>query len=303
MVPRRAARRKTLPFLLLVLLPSAHLAGQTATDPLALEREIDAFVRREMAAAGIPGLALGIVSGSSVPYLKGFGVAGPDGEGVTPDTRFYLGSVSKTLTGLSVMQLVERGLVTLDDPVSRHLSWFWTDRITITHLLNHTSGITPYAGNDAGIERTEDLVERIRSKSRLGLAGDPGTRFRYSSLNYDILGAVVEAASGMEYGRSMDLSVFVPLEMRDTTADFDTAGAEIAAGYTPWFGLRLPYRIRYPRSAAPSGYIVSTARDMTHFLVAELNRGRYGDTALLGEAAMTATQISLGATGYAMGWF
>ena len=302
MVPRRAAKRTTLPVLLLVVLSAADLAGQMEADPVALEGEIDAFVRREMAAAGIPGLALGIVHGTNVVYLKGFGFAGPGGDVVTPDTRFYLGSVSKTLTGIAVMQLVERGLATLDDPVSRHLSWFWTDRITITHLLNHTSGISPYAGNDSGIERTEDLVERIRSKSRLGLAGEPGTRFRYSSLNYDILGAVVEAVGGMPYERYMDLSVFQPLEMRNTTADHDPAEADVAAGYTPWFGLRLPYRIRYPRSAAPSGYIVSTARDMTHLLVAELNRGRYRDSALLGEAAMAATQTSLGATGYAMGW-
>ena len=85
---------------------------------------IDRYVEQEMQATRLPGLALGIVQGDQIVHLKGFGSADPTGRAVTPHTPFILGSVSKSLTALAVMQLVEAGKVELDAPVQRYLPWF-----------------------------------------------------------------------------------------------------------------------------------------------------------------------------------
>jgi len=92
--------------------------------------------------------------------------------------------------------------------------------------FNHTSGITPYLGNDSGVERSRSLEERIRQKNNARLWCAPGTRFKYASLNYDILGLIIEKVTGQPYEAYMRTHVFEPLAMTHTDAfqlvsDFD----------------------------------------------------------------------------------
>src|SRR5690606_23471813 len=113
---------------------------------------IDAYIQSRMQTANIPGLALGVVYGDEVVYLKGYGIAAPDGRLVTPQTPFILGSTSKSFTALAVMQLVEAGRIDLDVPVTTYLPWLRTSdaaasvQITVRHLLNQNSGLPTYAG-------------------------------------------------------------------------------------------------------------------------------------------------------------
>ena len=85
---------------------------------------IDAYVTEQMNNLGIPGMALGIVQDGQIVHLQGFGVADSSGRTVTPQTPFYIGSVTKSFTALAVMQLVEAGKIDLDAPVQTYLPWF-----------------------------------------------------------------------------------------------------------------------------------------------------------------------------------
>ena len=85
---------------------------------------IDAYVQAQMNESRIPGLALAIVHGDQIVYLKGYGSADPSGRPVTPQTPFMLASLAKPMTTLAVMQLVEAGKLDLDAPVQRYLPWF-----------------------------------------------------------------------------------------------------------------------------------------------------------------------------------
>lgn len=146
-----------LPMLILIGLLFAALPVHSASaqgfslDQVDKER-IDAYIQARMEAAGIPGLALGVVYGDQVVYLKGYGVAGPDGRPVTPQTPFILGSTSKSFTALALMQLVEAGQIDLDAPVTTYLPWFRTRdaaasaQITVRNLLHQTSGLPTYEG-------------------------------------------------------------------------------------------------------------------------------------------------------------
>jgi CubicO group peptidase (beta-lactamase class C family) len=281
-----------------------------AAQELGAERPlIDAFIRQEMEAGNIPGLAVGIVRGDRVVYLEGFGTAGPGRGEVTPQTPFVLGSVSKSITGLAVMQLAERGLLRLDDPVQNLLPWFAMGgpdaaSIRIVHLLNHTSGIPAWHGHDSGIERGGSLEERVRLKHVPRLHGAPGTRFEYSSLNYDVLGLVIEAVTGRTYQEYVETEIFRPLDMTRSTASLrEAADAGLAVGYRPWFRFLQPTAIDYPPSAAPSGYVASTAEDMTRFLIAFLDGGRYRERSVLSEAGIAAAQEAIGPAASGAGWF
>ena len=125
-------------------------AGAPSTTPD--YEAIDTFVEAEMDAQRIPGLALGIVEGNRIVHLRGFGHADSSGRPVSPRTPFIIGSLSKSVTALAIMQLVEAGQVELDAPVQRYIPWFRvadeeaSARITVRHLLNQTSGLSTKTG-------------------------------------------------------------------------------------------------------------------------------------------------------------
>ncbi len=147
------------------LLPAGgHLPAIYSSIPLSLRRQnrspratsydaIDAYVEEQMRRLNIPGVSLAIVEGDQIVHLRGFGQARPGGEAPTPQTPFFIGSLTKSITALAVMQLVEAGKIELDAPVQRYLPWFRvadpeaSAQMTVRHLLNQTSGL-PHAARD-----------------------------------------------------------------------------------------------------------------------------------------------------------
>ena len=129
------------------------ISGPAAADDDPDLAAIDRYVRSEMDAQRIPGLALGIVHGDRIVHVQGFGQADRSGREVTPQTPFLIGSVTKSFTALAIMQLSEAGRVQLDAPVQRYLPWWRvadpdaSTRITVRHLLYQVSGLSKATGN------------------------------------------------------------------------------------------------------------------------------------------------------------
>src|SRR5687767_287883 len=209
--------------------PSTALASQPqATDPEFAT--IDAYIAARMKDLRIPGVAVGIVRNDQIVYLKGFGIADPSGRPVTPQTSFRLASVSKTITALAIMQLVEAGKIELDAPVQRYLPWFRvaveagsapeeSSAITVRHLLYHTSGIPQSAGNDNfynGDSSDTALEANVRQLAKVALNRPVGTTYQYANLNYDALGLIVQTVSGQTYEAYIQENVFAPLEMDES---------------------------------------------------------------------------------------
>ena len=297
---------------LLVVPFMAHRVTATSATSTPDVATVDAFVREQVGRHGIPGLALALVDGDRIIHLGGYGKADQTGRPITPQTPFVLASVSKPLTALAIMQLVEAGKVELDAPVQRYLRAFRiadplaSQQITVRHLLTHTSGIPePGCMSRAGAETLEQFVAELQT---IELAAPVGARHLYCSGNYNVLGRIVEVVSGQSFGEYMQRYVFTPLEMRHSFASEQEARRDgLAKGYRWLFGLRMPFHYRYDPPQVPSGFLISSAEDMAHFLIAQLNEGRLGSTSVLspeGIAAMHAPGVATGAGDqtYGLGW-
>jgi CubicO group peptidase (beta-lactamase class C family) len=319
--------------LAVVAVTAGVVASPAAAEPVAarvVERNagrgaydgIDAYLRERMRRLNLPGAALAVVEGEEAAHLRGFGTARPGGEAPTARTPFGIGSLTKSFTALAVMQLVEAGRIDLDAPVTTYLPWFRladrevSARITVRQLLNQTSGLSQLPGMVllADFDDRPDATERqVRGLATLTLDRAPGSSFEYSNLNYNILGLVIEAASGETYPAYLQHHVLDPLDMRHTYTSPAAARRDgLAAGHRLWFGI--PIAVRSPRTPAgslPSGQLISCAEDLAHYLAAHLHGGRYRDRQVLSPAGMAelhrpaveATTMGISLGQYAMGWF
>ena len=259
-----------------------------------LAARMDAYLAANFPRAGAPGLAVAVVDAGGVRYLRTFGDC-PDA-----DAPFVVGSLSKSFTAVAVMQLVEQGAVDLDAPASRYAPGYDVpDEVTVRSLLNQTSGFGAY----------DSLAEAAD-----GELGETFGAFSYANANYDLLGRVVEGASGEDYACYLDEHVLEPLGMASTTADPARAEAlGMVPGHRDWFGLPVADGFRHAQGdgawgGPASGYVASSVRDMASYLRMYLNGGMGGDGARV-LSADSVRRMFLdrvpdpeGDTYYGMGW-
>ncbi|MEO7612186.1 MAG: serine hydrolase domain-containing protein [Gemmatimonadales bacterium] len=269
---------------------------------------IDGYVTRVMASDRIPGAAIAIVHGDSVVHVRGFGQDGR-GSPVTGETGFVLGSMSKAFTALAVMQLVDQGLIELDAPAQRYLPWFRVAdsaasvAITVRQLLLHTSGIPTRAPRARG--ESPVLADHVRALASVTLATPPGTTHQYSSPNYMVLGAILEVVTGRSFGVYVDKEIFAPLDMRHSFVDATRAATGLSRGHVYALGFPVATDLPYEYDRLPTAALIASAGDLAHFLVAQLNGGRYANRSVLSESSMTVMHTG-GARSdgfsYAFGW-
>ncbi len=317
--PNRLLRKSALTLLALVLVlmaystPSYALTSAAEADFTA----VDDYLESQRQALDIPGMAVAIVQGDQVAYLGSYGKADSDDRPVTPQTPFQIGSTTKSFTALAVMQLVEAGLVELDAPVQTYLPWFRvadaaaSAQITIRHLLNQTSGLSTATGRDefAVSDLSDQAIENsVRTLADVVLTATPGATYQYCNSNFTIAGLVVQVVSGQSYEAYMQEHVFDPLEMRHTfTAQEPAEQDGLATGYVTFLGIPVRRNTPFNRGGLPNGYFYSSAEDLAHYLIAQLNGGRYGDTSLLsadGMYTMHTAAVPTEAPGetYALAW-
>jgi CubicO group peptidase (beta-lactamase class C family) len=293
-------------------------APPTGEQPVPGFAAFDAYLRSQMKAARIPGLALGIVQDGQIVHLQGFGRADSFGRAFTPQTPWFIGSNSKSFTALAVMQLAEAGTVDLDAPVRRYIPWFGvadpqaSRRITVRHLLNQTSGLSERAGRGAAVAAGMQALEpAVRALATVGLARPPGAAFEYSNLNYTTLGLVVERAAGEPFDAYLRRHIFEPLQMHHTYTTVAPAQRDgLACGYRYWFGVPVAFDAT-ARGTLPAGGIISTAEDMCHYLAMYLAGGYYEGKVLLSPAGIAQmlqpghrqAKGACAGAGYGMGWY
>lgn len=291
-------------------------------DP-ALAADIDAFANRIMALQVTPGLAIAVVKGSDPVLIKGYGFADIERQlPVTANTGFYVASVTKSFTALTINMLEQRGLLKLDDPLSKHLrgvqlgSGLNADSITIRQLLTHSHGIS---GEGPIVYRTafsgEQTNTQILQLMRELKASDAGRNYRYTNLGYNIAGLIVDEIAHGSWKNVMQVEVLNPLGMNSTrarTSSYDSA--HLAMPYTVT-GAGKFVRVHYSKgddNMQAAGGLISTANDMAKWLEVQMNRGMLDGKQIFPASVIDETHRNHVATeggrrdmpqhGYGLGW-
>ena len=260
-------------------LVKAHVGAAT------LEDSIDQCVTQSMDAAGTPGASVAVALEGSLIYQAGYGVKHRQSGGeVDAQTMFRIGSVTKQLTAAAVLQQVESGTAFLDDPVTRYIpelelaSPGAADRITVRHLLTHTSGYPDLEFDVDGPHHNGALAEWAASQQDVVLHAPPGVFWNYSNPNFNLAGLVVERASGEPFRGYLTRHIFGPAGMERTTFDPDEVVADGNYSYghlTFPGGTEMIYAPDdYDNAAyAPAGYAFSTAGDLVRWALTLLDGG------------------------------
>lgn len=185
--------------------------------------KVDRYIKQEMDKRRCPGLALAIIQNGKRIKTAGYGFANLENKApVTKDTVFEIGSVTKQFTAAGIMLLLQDGKLSVNDHISQHLkntpaSW---SKITIRHLLTHTSGIKSYTDfNGRGFELSKHLTQEefIKAIGGYPLESQPGEKYSYCNTGYNLLGFIIENLSGKKYMEFLGERIFAPLGMTSTT--------------------------------------------------------------------------------------
>lgn len=271
---------------LVLLVPASFAHAQS------LAGRLDPLLSKAIEEQRIPGLAIGIVQGGKLVYARGFGVmeAGKPARPVTGQTLFHMASITKPFIATSIMQLWEQGKVDLDAPVERYVPYFRlrdprSRSITVRHMLTHTSGmpdVDDYLWNKP--EYDDGALERyVRSLSNRKLLWDPGTKFAYSNMAYEVLGDLVAKVAGLSVEDYVEAHILKPLGMASSTLLLRKADpAKLAAGHTIRHGtVEVVKNYPYNRAHTPSSNLHSNVDDMARWAIANLNRGELDGARIL----------------------
>ncbi len=275
--------------------PARSAAAQELTET------IDAVMMELVALDRFSGTVL-VARDGDILYAKAFGEANRDHH--VPnilETRFNIGSIGKTLTGVAVMQLVERGKIALDAPVASYLEGFpHGDKITIHHLLSHTSGMANYMSHPdypAKMHRIRSIGDALPLIFEQDLVFDaPDERFAYSNSGIVLLGAVIEKVTGKPYEEHLREAVLAPAGMHDTGIHYwDEVVENRAAGYDRHPSGTFTSTVYQVPPALSDGGIETTVLDLLKF-----DRALYGDTLL--SAASKEKMFTPNLEGYGYCW-
>ena len=217
---------------------------------------IDEYLRSCTENAHIPALTAAIANSDEILFSKAYG------DCKSCDTPFVLGSVSKSFTAVCIMRLAEQGLVNLNDKISVYLKDASDgDRITVSQLLNHTSGLGEH-----------------QTLANYHIVNEQGVHC-YANVNYSLLGKIIEQVTGLSFDEYITAEIIEPLGLTNTAASYEKSiGNGLIDGHTDYWGFSVKSSPEYPVSdnawiTVPAGYMSSSANDLARYLQMYLRGG------------------------------
>jgi CubicO group peptidase (beta-lactamase class C family) len=264
------------------------LAEPLLTDRADLETFLDNFFDDQLDAHQIPGAAVAVVVDGRLHLSKGYGYADLASQRpVTPMTVFDVGSVSKLFTYTAVMQLVEQGRLDLHADVNQYLTRFqvpdtFAQPVTAAHLLTHTGGFDEWdigaaaRAPDEGLAVCDYLAQRLPPRVR-----PPGQLLVYANHGTALAGCLVEEISGRPFADYVAQYILAPLGMAQSSFGWPPElMAQMATGYELRPDGLHPYPLYY-RHYSPAGELKTTAADISRFMIAHLQDGRFEEAQIL----------------------
>jgi CubicO group peptidase (beta-lactamase class C family) len=260
--------------------------------------ELEDFIFEKISKTHLPGLSIAIVRDNRISYTHGFCFRDLEyGLRATPETLYGVGSVTKSFTALSIMQLKEQGKLDLDDPINKYVPLELSSEektVKIWHLMCHCSGIPALAYAEAFIRyitgaggkwipvaSPEDLYTFMRDANQWALA-KPGQRWFYLNEGYVILGHIIEKVSGIKYDEYVKKNILEPLNMKRSffrKEDVETDG-NVATPYIITRDGECKKSV-HPYGVQADGGLISNVIDLANYIIMYLNRGKHDENTLL----------------------
>lgn len=253
-------------------------------------RALDSFIIKKMAETRTPGLSIALIQNGEVIYAKGYGFRDVEAtKPATPKTIYGIGSITKSFTALAILQLVNKGKISLDDPITNYVSVnvdHHGEKVTLHHLLTHSSGIPALGYAEAlisgllgskrewlPIAKPEDIVPFMEGASDWAVA-KPGSKFFYLNEGYVLLGKVIESVTGMPYREYIRENILKPLKMTRSYFSRERVASDPDVA-TPYIimkdGELRPSR--FPYGIEADGGLLSNVLDLANYIKMYLSGG------------------------------
>lgn len=276
-------KKNELQILSVISIALIHLTtvAPATAQPLNLERitaKTDSIVNIHLSPGIIPGMSVAIARDGKIVFSRGYGEADVEmGVAAGPETIYRIGSITKQFTAAAIMRLVEAGEITLDDPLTKFLPDYPTQgqKVTVRHLLTHTSGIRNITSIDRGYLQREfrlDLTDEELLDLFAGLPFnfEPGTQYSYTNSGYLLLGMIIEKVTGKSYPEYIEHELLEPLGLNHTLyCENSRVIANRAEGYSYEEDKLINSRYLSMRIPGGAGALCSTVGDLvrwTHLL-------------------------------------
>jgi CubicO group peptidase (beta-lactamase class C family) len=268
------------------LLINAVWVNLTLAQPIA-SAQIDALVQRTLTTFDVPGIAVAVVKDGKVVHMKGYGVRSlKTGQNVDENTLFGIASNSKAFTAAALGMLMDEGKLKWDDkvidyiPEFRMYNGYVTEEFTIRDLLTHRSGLGLGAGDlmfwpDSSNFTMKDIIHNLRYlKPTSGFR----TKYDYDNLLYMVAGEVIERVSGKSWSEFIEERIMKPLQMNRSAGSYDrlTDKVNVIDAHAKVNGKVQVISRDMFRFGYSAGGINSSVADMSHWVIMQLNRGKYG---------------------------
>ena len=312
-------------FLLSFISFSLHVVAQNDSLPSFVKDSLDNYVTRALVDWQIPGVAVCVVKNGKVVLMKGYGIKELNGtDKVDENTLFMIGSNSKAFTATALAMLDAEKKISLDDKVTKWIPQFKLDnkaageQAIIRDLLCHRIGFRTFQGDFTYWTSNLTRAEVIEKMSHIKAQYPFRTKWGYTNASFLTAGEIIPKATGMQWEDFLKEKLFTPLGMNNTLAlskDFPNAANKCSA-HTIADGKLIKIPFCYIDNLAPAGSIGSSVNDMSHWVMAQLNSGKYDGRQVIPPAAIAQTWLphsilgnggTLYNTGhfglYGLGWF
>ena len=252
------------------------------------EKQIDSLVQKSMQTFNVPGIAVSVLKDGKVVHMKGYGTRSlKDGGKVDENTLFGVASNTKAVTSAALAQLIDKGKLEWDTKVTEIIPEFKlydpyvTSEFTVRDLLTHRSGLGLGAGDlmvfpASNVTDKDQLIYNLRY---LKPVSSFRSQYDYDNLLYIVAGEVVERVSGTEYETYVKENILEPLDMDRTAMSWHRIEdySNVIDGHAPVDGELVPVGLSFTKVANPAAGIYSSVKDMSKWVQAQLDEGKYGE--------------------------
>jgi CubicO group peptidase (beta-lactamase class C family) len=266
----------------LLLCSGINANAQQTADPF--KEQLEPVIKQVMQRAEMPGFAIAVVRDQRIVYSAGFGLKKLNGnETVSVRSLFHMASITKPFVATSIMQLWEQGKIDLDAPITKYLPYFQLKderykQITVRQMLSHISGMPDVQDYEWDKPQFDDgaLERYVRSLVDKTLIAEPGARFQYSNMAFEVLGDVIAKVSGITFEDYVKRNILAPLEMSTSNLLVKQADPQLLTSphvLSPSYEVEVSKVFPYNRMHSPSSTLYSSVLDMSRWAIANLNRG------------------------------